>query len=238
MTYPAVTKFAIVLTSAALSALPVFAKDKDNAGGNAVAVDMANVEVCGGLRDGVDELVCKCPSDFQASGVWGSGPYTADSNICSAALHSGLLSFSDTVVQVVRRGGQSSYAGSVNNGVTTSNWGTYGSSFDVYSIAATTGNSGGGNGLDECGIMPEGVENIVCSCPSGGTNATIWGSDPYTADSDICTAARHAGVLDASGGEVIVLRLQGLETYIGSGLNGVTTSSWGSYSSSITFDWN
>ncbi len=236
MTYPATTKFAVILTSAALCALPALAKDKDATGG--AVIDIANVEVCAALPNGVNEQICKCPSDFSASSVWGSGPYTGDSNVCSAALHSGLLSFSDTLIQVVRRDGQTSYSGSSNNGVTTNDWGTYGESFDVYSVAAPIATSTDQPRLPTCQQIPADAVNFNCACPADGANSGVWGSDPYTADSDICTAARHAGYIDSAGGDLVVLRLQGLETYVGTELNGITSSNWGSYGSSITFDWN
>jgi hypothetical protein len=50
-------------------------------GGN---VDTAGVAVCGSLLP-LAQFACACPAGRQAGRVWGSGPYTADSDICSAA---------------------------------------------------------------------------------------------------------------------------------------------------------
>jgi|Transcript_15254 hypothetical protein len=87
--------------------------------------------------------------------------------------------------------------------------------------------------------MPQGLETYQCSCaPDQGSTAPFWGNGPYTADSDLCSAARHAGIVGEHGGAIKVLRLQGLHSYWGSSSNGWTSQSWDSYSSSITFNRN
>ena len=108
-----------------------------------------------------------------------------------------------------------------------------------------TGRGGGGFAPSEavrqaplCGILPEGVERQSCACLAGEGTGAVWGSGPYTADSDICTAALHAGAVGAGGGTVTVIRIGGLEAYSGSAANGVTTEGWSSYGSSFVFDMN
>jgi hypothetical protein len=62
--------------------------------------------------------------------VWGTNVYTDDSSIGGAAVHAGLISkTSGGIVTIEIRTGQSSYTGSVRNGVATQNWGTWGGSF-------------------------------------------------------------------------------------------------------------
>lgn len=62
------------------------------------------------------------------------------------------------------------------------------------------------------------------------------GSGPYTADSSICTAGVHAGLITiADGGTVVIEVAAGQESYEASDANGVSTSSYGSYGSSFTF---
>ena len=64
----------------------------------------------------------------------------------------------------------------------------------------------------------------------------MWGSDPYTADSSICTAAAHAGLITvADGGEVRIEVTEGEETYEGTEAGGITTNDYGSYDKSFTF---
>ncbi|HXG58550.1 MAG TPA: LCCL domain-containing protein [Thermoanaerobaculia bacterium] len=64
--------------------------------------------------------------------VWGSNPYTTDSNLAKAAVHAGAVRAGETaVVKVTIVAGQPKYAGSTKNGVTTSSWGRYGKSYRV-----------------------------------------------------------------------------------------------------------
>lgn len=71
----------------------------------------------------------------------------------------------------------------------------------------------------------------------GQTGYTIWGSEVYTCDSNLATAAVHAGVLnEGQRGIVKVTILKSPESHQGSVAHGVTSSSWGSYSSSYTVE--
>ena len=68
---------------------------------------------------------------------------------------------------------------------------------------------------------------------TGGTDGSIWGTDVYTHDSSLATAAVHAGALRAGEtGVVKVTMLPALPRYHGSSNNGVTSQPWendGSY---------
>ncbi len=175
---------------------------------------------------------CSCPAEYSNSAVWGSGPYTADSNICTAARHSGAVAQGGGAITVTMTAGQANYSGSSAYGVNTSNWGSYGSSYVVARAYA------GGGGGQACGRMPSGQDVYVCSCAPGGSSGSVWGTGPYTDDSNICQAAIHAGVISAGGGNVRVLRAPGLDAYRGSAWNGITTSDYGNWGRSITFDRN
>ena len=68
---------------------------------------------------------------------------------------------------------------------------------------------------------------------TGGNGGTVWGTDIYTDDSPIATAAVHAGVLQV--GQKAVLKvtiLAGQASYTGSTRNGVTTSDYGPWGGS------
>lgn len=55
--------------------------------------------------------------------VWGSNPYTSDSDIATAAVHAGLVANGATAtIRVVDMGTVSSFFGSTNNGVSTANY--------------------------------------------------------------------------------------------------------------------
>jgi hypothetical protein len=74
-------------------------------------------------------------------------------------------------------------------------------------------------------------------CPPKGEVHSVWGTELYTGDSSICTAAVHAGAitLDA-GGEVTFTMEPGQTRYEGGEANGVTSSSWGPFRTSFRVD--
>lgn len=72
----------------------------------------------------------QCAPNGVAGSVWGSGPYTDDSSVCTAAVHSGLITLAQggqAVIEIAP--GQGAYKGSTANGVTTSDYGQYDGSF-------------------------------------------------------------------------------------------------------------
>lgn len=71
-------------------------------------------------------------------------------------------------------------------------------------------------------------------CPPGGQEHTIWGTDHYTDDSSVCTAAVHAGAITySSGGFVVIVIEQGMTAYTGSLRNGVESHSYGAWDGSF-----
>lgn len=210
------------------SSFSVFAAQLD------VAAISGDVESCPGtLPSDADSLMCACDAGDISRSVWGTGTYTADSDICSAAAHAGALA-SGSVIVVTATEGLESYTGSEANGVTTRDWRSYGRSITIAALAA-----GDSAALETCSRLPSGVDRYSCSCGAeDGTRGSIYGAGPYTADSDICTAARHDGALGRQGADVTVLRIGGLESYGAAEMNGITPTAWGRYSESIVFDRN
>jgi hypothetical protein len=71
---------------------------------------------------------------------------------------------------------------------------------------------------------------------TGTTGGAIWGTDIYTSDSYISAAAVHAGVIsNGQTKEVYIKVVQGLNEYIGSTRNGVSTSGYGGWGLSYQF---
>jgi hypothetical protein len=71
-----------------------------------------------------------CPPGCQATGgLWGTDVYTGDSAICRAAVHAGIIPDAGGYVGVLLDVGQPAYRGSVRNGVRSSDYGPYRSSF-------------------------------------------------------------------------------------------------------------
>ena len=79
-------------------------------------------------------------------------------------------------------------------------------------------------------------ERFAFVCPSDGTEHLVWGTDLYSDDSSVCTAAVHAGKLTfEEGGTVEVEIRPGADSYEDSERNGVSTSSWGAWDGSFIF---
>src|SRR5256885_4357616 len=79
-------------------------------------------------------------------------------------------------------------------------------------------------------------ETLTLTCVPGGTAHSVWGSDIYTADSSICTAAVHSGLITFQQGGTVTVELRpGRAIYGASERNGVTTSDYGSYPHSFVF---
>ncbi len=191
-------------------------------------------------KDG-ETLTLACSPGGSAHSVWGSDIYTSDSSICTAGVHSGLISFQQGgAVTIELRPGRDIYGSSERNGVTTSTYGPYQHSFvfktpntdavvrDVEDQTPVLWNTSAGMVRFETG------KTYKFKCPSGGKESSVWGTDIYTLDSSICNAAVHAGKLKSeSGGSVTIELRPGESSYKGSTRNGITTNDYGPYGSSF-----
>lgn len=182
-------------------------------------------------------FTCDCPAGFEFRSAWGTDIYTDDSRICTAAVHVGLTARDrGGAVTIEIRPGRASYTGSARNGVTTLNDGGSPGSFVFVD----------GSGQPSCrgAVRPAGDQinwaymllnlrnrNGQCfafCCPGGGKPYPGYGSGVYTDDSNVCTAAVHAGVISAEvGGNVTIEIRPGQATYQGSSRNGIATRSFG-----------
>lgn len=89
------------------------------------------------------------------------------------------------------------------------------------------------NAADHQGVVGQ---RFDYDCPPGGSPNGIWGTDIYTADSSVCTAAVHAGLITlASGGAVTIEMRPGEITYPGTERNGITSTDWSLWDSSFVF---
>ncbi len=78
-------------------------------------------------------------------------------------------------------------------------------------------------------------KSLTVTCPANGqVSSRLWGTDIYTDDSSICTAAVHAGLIKAaSGGTVQVEGIAGQSAYRGSQRNGVGSRDYGTWTGSF-----
>ena len=75
---------------------------------------------------------------------------------------------------------------------------------------------------------------FVYRCPPGGPPGTIWGTDVYTDDSSVCTAAVHAGRITVDEGGIVTFEVRpGLAGYAPSTRNGVASSEFAAWQGSF-----
>lgn len=139
-------------------------------------------------------------------------------------------------VTIEVRPGRSIYGASERNGVESSTWGRWHQSF----VFKTPDTEALVRAADEAtpvlwsttpGMASfEFGKAVKFVCPAGGAGkeSTVWGTDTYTHDSSICTAAVHAGKIQLeSGGPVTIEIRSGEPSYKGSLRNGIKTHDYG-----------
>jgi hypothetical protein len=182
-----------------------------------------------------------CPAFGRLDEVWGTTIYTDDSTVCSAAVQAGLITDAQGgTVRIQLAPGQSSYTGSTANGVTSSSYGDWSRSYTLVSAQQGSGRSGvamGGAGWTVSATPwrgKNGTEYLVI-CPGGGRIQTIYGTNVYTDDSSVCTAAVQVGLINATnGGEVTIVIKPGQSQYTSSNVNGVISRSYPSWLGSFS----
>jgi hypothetical protein len=137
--------------------------------------------------------------------VWGTDLYSVDSAICLAAVHAGVHTAGTTSQVTLRMGGEAGpLQGTTRNGVTSS---TYASAYSTYSFISN-GEAGQISWNTTYDRVPDDFGSpITVLCPPNGDVITsiILGTDVYRADSAICVAGVHAGIITvAPGGRVTV----------------------------------
>ena len=191
-------------------------------------------------------LDCICPATAPIGSVWGSETYTADSSVCTAARHAGYIGRQGGPVRLRMLPGAERYPGSTRNGISSSDFASFDFSFRfegeriAAAVAPQTSSAPQTSTMDQCPNTMRSFagssETLRCVCPADAVAASVWGSDAYTADSAVCTAARHAGAIARRGGEVTIRMLAGLPRYPGTTRNGVTSSNFGPFEASYRFD--
>lgn len=182
-----------------------------------------------------------CSPGGAARSVWGSDIYTADSSICTAAVHSGLITYQqggDVTIEL--RPGRPIYGCSERNGVTTGAYGSYARSF----VFKTTNTEAVVREAEDqtpvlwntsaTMVSGENGKTYKFKCPANGKQGMVWGTDIYTVDSSICNAAAHAGKLTLESGGSVEIEVQpGESSYKGSTRNGIKTNDYGAYGRSF-----
>jgi hypothetical protein len=175
-----------------------------------------------------------CPAEGQVGDVWGTDLYTDDSPVCPAAVHAGVITADrGGVVTIVIEAGRPSYPASTRNGVPGKSFGQWQGS---YSFVRSSGEGRLDWATTAQGLTPALGQPITLECPANGSLGRIYGTDTYTDDSSICTAAVHAGLISlATGGRITIEAAGGQAAFPGSHRNGVTSREFASWPNGFRF---
>jgi hypothetical protein len=174
----------------------------------------------------------------ERNALWGTYVYSSDSSIGTAAVQMGLMTYDSGGVATIQIApGREYYLGSEMNGVRSSSYSAWDLSYGfIVNGQVLTGPEYQLITWDMSSVLlPDGVD-IKLELPPVGQEYPAWGTDTYTSDSSIGTAAVHAGLITFAGGGIVTIRKVGAhESYEGSTRNGVTTSSYGAWDQSFVF---
>jgi len=188
-----------------------------------------------------ESVTLSCPPGGAAHAVWGSGNYTGDSSICTAGVHAGLITLErGGPVTVQQQGPLPFYGASAQNGITTVAYGAWRSTFAFRSKDGQTVGTETSQGTPILwatpgSILPPAVgESYTLHCPARGVAQSVWGSDIYTGNSSVCSAAVHAGAITLEAGGMVTVEQRGpQQTYGASTRNGITTKEYGAWRDSF-----
>jgi len=167
--------------------------------------------------------------------IWGTDVYTDDSSIATAAVHTGLVKPGEpAVVTLVIVESPSQHTASERNGVKSGEWGSYPSSYILLKKSPLTAKTEAwppapSNAMGFRGKLGRRFEIGVI----GRTDGPVWGTDVYTDDSHIATAAGHAGLVKPDERATLILTMvESPDRHRGTTRNGVTSMDYGSHPSS------
>jgi hypothetical protein len=187
----------------------------------------------------VDVFSVQCPRGCTLGALYGTGTYSYDSSVCVAAVHAGAAKTEARgVVKVKMAKGLDAYRGSKRHGIQSHDSGGAAKSFFFTGFESKVDE----NSMFSCSKSPRDLkkepgDKFTVTCPEGCGEGVLYGTDVYTTDSSICLAALHAGVIEASkGGPVTVKVSKGSPSYKGSTARGVSSRDWLAYDGSFTVE--
>jgi hypothetical protein len=166
--------------------------------------------------------------------IYGTDVYVPGSTLSMAVVHAGVLEEGQGgVVKVTILAGQQTYAATTRHGITSNAYGAATVSFKVERAHGFLPKMGYGQVLTDPGTLStyRGQNGkIYLFEVTGRADLSIAGTDVYTDDSALATAAVHAGALSAGQtGVVRVTILAGQANYPGTTRNGVTSGASTNY---------
>ncbi|MBW1809492.1 MAG: hypothetical protein JRJ87_14950 [Deltaproteobacteria bacterium] len=84
---------------------------------------------------------------------------------------------------------------------------------------------------------PEQIGRVFLYEVTGNPAGSVWGTEVYTSDSHLATAAVHSGILEPGQKGIVKVRiLRGQKSYQASTAHGVTSRAWGAWNVSFTIE--
>ncbi|KFV12619.1 Cysteine-rich secretory protein LCCL domain-containing 2 [Tauraco erythrolophus] len=162
--------------------------------------------------------------------IFGTFSYESSSSICRAAIHYGILDNKGGLVDITRKGRETTFVKSTRNGVESFRKSKPSNAFMVSKVTTQT--------LDcyttvaeLCQFKKPATHCPRIYCPAHCKDepsywAPVFGTNVYADSSSICKTAVHAGVIpDERGGFVDVMPVEKKKIYVGSLKNGVQSES-------------
>lgn len=224
---------AAMLAGIGLAALPAQAQSSPCP---ANMVSYSNLELGQSIK-------CTCPAVAGSRTVWGTERYTVDSDVCRAAVNAGAAPAAGGEVTVFLAEGCPIFRGNPKHGVQSSNYGPYGRTYHFSKEPPACQVQTKDDPVQDCPFSMSVFASMKigqtwrCRCTEQRLKSagTVYGSDRYTTDSNVCTAALHAGAVQPAGGEITVHTGEGCTRYSASAKNGVTSREWAAYRVSFGF---
>jgi hypothetical protein len=158
-------------------------------------------------------------------------------------VHAGAAPAAGGEVTVYLAEGCPIFRGNAKNGVQSTNYGPYGRTYHFAQDGPACEVQTKDDPVTDCPfsmsvfaqIKPGQAWRCKCSESRMKNTGAVYGDGRYTTDSNTCTAALHAGVLQSAGGGVTIHTDEGCKRFNASAKNGVTSREWGAYTRSYGF---
>jgi hypothetical protein len=188
------------------------------------------------------QLEFGCPPGGDIASAFGTGIYTDDSSVCTAAVHAGKIKQADGgQVVIAIQPGQPKYTGTTANGVESQSFEEFDGSFQIVSTSAFRGTTDPQTGGFGWTITAEYLRALtgqlfVFSCPPEAEIGNVYGTGTYTDDSRVCSAAVHAGKIKKGTAGTVVIQIKGEQSsFTASEANGITSIEYAAWPGSYSF---
>jgi len=140
-----------------------------------VAESIPNTNDMVNYRDNLGIIYSMIITGATSGSVWGTGDFTDDSNIPTAAVHAGVVQNGETkMVYIEMRPGRQSYTGSTRNSITSNSFASFEGSYRFLNT-------------NDMVNYRDNLDIIYSMIITGATSGSVWGTGDFTDDSNIPT---------------------------------------------------